>query len=102
MPVPGVIENLGKAESILVLEDLRPQGFGKRHYSQSLSLSEVKAALREICKVHATTWAMQEMNVGGEPLKKLWPFYYKPEYGAMLYEVRQSSQQLSITPLQSC
>ncbi|CAG7818601.1 unnamed protein product [Allacma fusca] len=82
--ISGVLENLSKAESIIVLEDLRPQGFGKRHYSQALSLKEIKTALREIAKIHAATWSIQE--VSGQSLSKSWSFHYRAEFAAMLYE----------------
>lgn len=60
------LNHILKAESLLVLEDLRACGFGKRHFAKGLSLPEVFAAVEEIAKWHAISYAMQVK--GDKPL----------------------------------
>jgi len=61
-PVEEAIDNLLDCEYLLALEDLRPKEFGKRHFSVGMSIPEVLAVIGEIGKIHATTWAMQEIQ----------------------------------------
>lgn len=82
--------DLSIAESLLILQDLCPEGFGKRSFQEQLSDLEVKAALREIAKVHAVTWALGRES--GVPLNKLWPSAYRHDQLAGLYEVCCSFQ----------
>lgn len=44
------------AESVLVLEDMRPNGYSMRDFNSGLSLDEAFAALREIATIHALSW----------------------------------------------
>lgn len=53
-----------------MLDDLRAQGFGKRHYSVGLTFSEALEAVREIAKFHAVSWAMTEHS--GDSLVENW------------------------------
>ncbi|CAL8072732.1 unnamed protein product [Orchesella dallaii] len=48
------------SEYTLILEDLRAQGFGKRHYSMGLTVEEATEAVREIAKFHVISWAMEQ------------------------------------------
>jgi hypothetical protein len=84
-PIPDIVENFFNAESILVLEDLRPQGFGKRHYVQGLSIDEAKAAVYELAKIHAISWTMHEKT--GIDLNECFKGSHKPLEAAVLYDV---------------
>jgi hypothetical protein len=77
--------SLSDAESVLVLEDLRPIGFAMKDFGTGLGIDETTAALREIATVHALSWAMQE--VSGEPLDVKWEYAYRPSKAASAYKV---------------
>jgi len=56
-----VLDHVTLAESLVVLEDLRAKQYGKRHFSNGLSLSECFVAIEQIGKFHAVTWIMYEV-----------------------------------------
>ncbi|CAG7834657.1 unnamed protein product [Allacma fusca] len=78
-------DNLSDAESVLVLQDLRPLGFTMRDFNSGLTLDEAKAALKQIAIVHGTSWAFQEST--GEPLDDKWDFAYRPRKAASAYKM---------------
>ncbi len=73
------------AESVLVLEDMRPSGFSMRDFNTGLSLEEALAALGKIAVIHALSWAMQETT--GVPLDETWELTYRPHKAASAYKV---------------
>lgn len=79
------MSGLGEAESVLVLEDIRPIGYTMREFSSGLTIEETKAALREIAIIHSVSWAMQESM--GQPLQEKWDFAYRPRKAASAYKV---------------
>jgi hypothetical protein len=81
IPSPSIPE----AESVLVLEDVRPLGYTMKDFSCGLTLEEAMAALREIAIVHSLSWSMQELT--GEPLDHKWDFAYRPRKAASAYKV---------------
>jgi hypothetical protein len=76
--------NLVDAESVLVLEDMRPAGFSMRDFNSGLSLEEAYAALRQIAIIHSLSWAMQETS--GIPLDERWELTYRPHKAASAYK----------------
>jgi len=58
-PDPNIIDHIYEAESVLVLQDLRAFEFGKRHLGEGMSATEALAAINEITKFHAVSYAMQ-------------------------------------------
>lgn len=81
---------LSDAESVLVLEDMRPNGYSMRDFNCGLSLDETFAALREIATVHALSWAMQETS--DQALDDKWEFAYRPQKAASAYKVPSTLQ----------
>ena len=79
------MDNFFNAESLVVLEDLRPQGFGKRHYVEGLSIYETKAAIYELAKFHAVSWSMNKKS--GIDLDQCFKGSHKPLEAAVLYDV---------------
>ena len=77
---------LSDAESVLVLQDLRPLGYSMRDFDSGLTLAEVRAALKQIAIIHATSWAYQENT--GELLDDKWEFAYRPRKAASAYKVK--------------
>jgi len=73
------------AESVLVLEDMRPKGYSMRDFNSGLSLDEAFAALREIATIHALSWAMQETT--DVALDDKWEFAYRPQKAASAYKI---------------
>lgn len=82
------------AESVLVLEDMRPNGFSMRDFNCGLSLDEAFAAIREIATIHALSWAMQETDVA---LDDKWEFAYRPQKAASAYKVGKEKQTKNLT-----
>ncbi|ODN02303.1 hypothetical protein Ocin01_04386 [Orchesella cincta] len=77
---------LSDAESVLVLEDMRPNGYSMRDFNSGLSLDEAFAALREIATIHALSWAMQE-TTDDMALDDKWDFAYRPQKAASAYKI---------------
>lgn len=73
------------AESVLVLEDMRPKGYVMKDFNKGLTVDETLAALKEIGTIHAISWAIQE--TGGVPLDEKWDFAYRPRKAASAYKV---------------
>lgn len=73
------------SESVLVLEDMRPNGYSMRDFNRALSLDEAFAAIREIAKIHALSWAMQETM--DQALEDKWEFAYRSDKAASAYQV---------------
>lgn len=61
-PDMEILDHILEAESLLVLEDLRAAGFGKKFISTGMEISEVFAATDEICKFHAVSYCMQKKS----------------------------------------
>jgi hypothetical protein len=59
---PDIIEHILDAESILVIQDMRAFEFGKRHFGEGMSIAEAMAAVTQITKFHAVSYAMQEKS----------------------------------------
>jgi len=76
--------NLVDAESVLVLEDMRPAGFSMRDFNCGLSLEEAFAAIKQIAIIHSLSWAMQETS--GIPLDEKWELTYRPHKAASAYK----------------
>lgn len=84
--------SVSDAESVLVLEDMRPAGFTMKDFNTGLSLEEAYAALSEIAVVHAVSWAMQEVK--GVSLDETWELTYRPHKAASAYKVTASIHEL--------
>lgn len=54
-------------------------------FNSGLSLDEAFAAVREIAKIHAVSWAMQEAT--NQALDDKWPFAYRTQTAASTYKV---------------
>lgn len=74
-----------EAESVLVLEDMRPAGYSMRDFNAGLSVEDTYAALGKIAVIHALSWAMQETL--GVSLDKKWEYAYRPHKAASAYKV---------------
>jgi len=77
---------IGEAESVLVLQDIRPSGYAMRDCTAGLTIEETQAALREIAVFHAVSWALQESL--GIHLYEKWDFSYRPRKAASAYKVK--------------
>jgi len=58
-PDMELLDHILEAESLLVLEDLRAAEYGKRYFGKGMEISELFAAVNEISKFHAVSYAMQ-------------------------------------------
>lgn len=76
---------VSEAESVLVLEDMRPKGYSMRDFNTGLSLEEAHAALGRIAVIHSLSWAMQEVTE--IPLDETWELTYRPHKAASAYKV---------------
>lgn len=81
-PELDIITHILDSESLLVLDDLRASGFGKRHFGSGLLISEAAAALEAIVKFHVTSYAMQVIDK--KPISN-WPHLYDWENIGHLY-----------------
>lgn len=84
-PDMEILDHVLEAESLLVLDDLRAAGYGKRHFGEGMEISEVFAAVAEISKFHAVSYAMQAKDK--QPLR--WKELLHWTDQAALYEVAQ-------------
>ncbi len=82
-PDMELLDHILEAESLLVLEDMRAAGFGKRYFGKGMEVSEVFAAVNEICKFHAVSYSMQIKSK--EQLH--WPELMQWKELAIFYEV---------------
>lgn len=82
-PELDIITHILDSESLLVLDDLRSYGFGKRHFGSGLVISEAVSAMEQIVKFHVTSWAM-ENKLFRESTPK-WPHLYDWKEVAHLY-----------------
>jgi hypothetical protein len=67
---PALIENLMGAKSLLLLLDPRGEGFNELESVEDVDLQEGLAAMTEMAKLHAVTWALEEKT--GRALNEIW------------------------------
>lgn len=88
-----VVYEFPNEEFTLIMEDLRVQGYGKRHFSTGLTAEEAEEAVREIVKFHAISWAMGQHS----PERTLhWPemLRWNDLYNLSLDMIRQGFRHL--------
>jgi len=82
-PELDLIERIEDAESILVLQDLRVFEYGKRHFGEGMSTAEALAAITEITKFHAVSYAMYKKEGSSMNFSEM----FSPEGLVELYAV---------------
>ncbi|XP_067004874.1 uncharacterized protein [Anabrus simplex] len=63
------------SESVLVLENLKPQGFSGADFSRGLTLRQTESALEAVARLHALSLALKVKE--GRPLSERYPFLFQ-------------------------
>ena len=84
-PTPALIENVMKTKTMLVLSDLKSEGFSESETIEDVGIQEALAVMNEMGKLHALTWCMEEKS--GQKLKEMWPALLSVTDHAAIHQV---------------
>ena len=82
---PALIENVMKTKTLLVLSDLKSEGFSELETIEDIGVQEGFAVMNEMGKLHAVTWCMEEKS--GQKLKEMWPALLSVTDQAAIHQV---------------
>lgn len=72
------------AESVLVLENIKPQGFRGADFSRGLTLTQTTAAIRSIATIHSLSLTLKHKE--NRPLSERYPFLFQTTRASDSYQ----------------
>ncbi len=90
-------EKLARTEtrSIFIIHDLNKMKFGKKRAGEKLTIRETKCVLKEIARIHATSWVLQ-MKSAKTSLFDAFPFLLHPRRAVPVCVVSLQTTESSI------
>lgn len=73
-------------ESLLVLDNLKAQGYKGQPFSLGLTLPQARAALASVARLHALTLVLKIRDPDGRPLSERYPFLFAAERASESYQ----------------